>query len=285
MIIFYVDESGNRDPKHVNDKDWLYVLTAVSLFEHRWHGFEKTLNRHKTRLADRIFNDKGVRLDLAEMEIKSDWVRIPKARAARPFLANLTDDELLWLVDTYYQQLEYHNMNIFAVVADKRNVPDYMDSTKLQRKAWELLLVLVERYMRVNNPRHQAIMVKDDVSRQENRALAMKHAHILDQGTVDSVWLKHICEMPMFVRSELSNGVQLADFCSYNIYRAFLTNDTTYPFFARIAPFIWSRTCATVSPFSGLFVLPGHSPLRATAERFEEIRAARGSFADGAEKK
>jgi hypothetical protein len=127
--------------------------------------------------------------------------------------------------------------------------------------------------MRSTHSRHQAIMVNDDVSRQVNHALAMKHAYILDQGTANNIWLQHICEMPMFVRSELSNGVQLADLCSYNIYRACKTGDLNYPFFARIAPRIWSRNNNVRNPFPGLYVFPGSSPLRGLVDKFEEKRA------------
>ncbi len=88
MYFFYVDESGNRDPQieTIRDdgtrvaKDWLYVLTAVSLFEHKWHGFEKTINRYKNRLMRRIYQDSGVHLQLADCEVKSSAVRIPKQR-------------------------------------------------------------------------------------------------------------------------------------------------------------------------------------------------------------
>jgi len=62
MFLFYADETGNRDPRlEIPQKngttkpgDWLYVLTAVSLFEKRWHGFEKTINRRKVELIQRI---------------------------------------------------------------------------------------------------------------------------------------------------------------------------------------------------------------------------------------
>ena len=51
MFLFYVDETGNRDVRvEISQRDgttkpgdWLYVLTTISLFEHRWHGFEKTI--------------------------------------------------------------------------------------------------------------------------------------------------------------------------------------------------------------------------------------------------
>jgi len=284
MYFFYVDESGNRDPeteKILPDrtrrpKGWLYVLTGVCLFEHRWHGFEKTLNRHKSMLKDLIYRAKGIRLDLADCEIKSVWLRNPRQRAKRPFLSNLTEDEMRGLVDLFYRQLAFHHMRIFAVVVDKRRLPGYMDAEKLHRKSWELLCELVERFMRGMHPKHQAVMVTDDVSRQMNRSLAMKHAYLQDSGTASRLWLTRICEMPLFVRSELSNGVQLADLCAYNIYRAFRDGNLAYPFFQRIAGQVWSRNEPLRhggQAFSGLTVFPDRSPLVRLVEEFEQKRA------------
>jgi len=284
MYFFYIDETGNLDPRleiprrdgSVQQGDHIYVLTAVSLFERQWHGFEKTLNRFKQRLAWKVCQRKGVQLDLADCEIKSNWIRQPKARANSPFLAHLTEEELSGLVGMYYRQLGHHNMDVFSIIIDKRYLHDYFDQEKLQRKAWELMLEQIERYMRARHPRHQALMVNDDVSIQANRSLAMKHAHLLDQGTPRGTWLKHVCEMPMFVRSELSNGIQLADLCSYNIYRAFKHEDLNYPFFQEIAPRIWSRSNPIKHPFSGLYVFPGKSPLRALVDALEKERACTG---------
>jgi len=282
MFLFYVDESGNRDPRVETPQkdgttkpgDWLYVLTAVSLFEHRWGYFEKAINRRKTELIHRINREAGVRLELADCEVKSSAVRIPKERAKHPFLSRLTEKELADLVELYYRQLTNYNMHILAVLVDKRHLLPYMDQEKLHRKTWELLLEQVERLMRAKFGRHQAIMVNDDVSKQANRSLAMKHAYLLDQGTTKEVWLRHLCEMPMFVRSELSNGVQLADLCSYNIYRAFRSGDLSYGFFRRIAAAVWSRSVPVRHPFAGLFVFPGNSPLRALVDEFEKERAS-----------
>ena len=108
---------------------------------------------------------------------------------------------------------------IFSVVVDKRHLHDYMTQEKLHRKAWELLLERVEYFMWTEHDRHQAVMVVDDAGPQLNRSLAMKHAYFQDQGTSAGQRLRHIVEMPLFVRSELSNGVQLADMVSYTPLR------------------------------------------------------------------
>jgi hypothetical protein len=261
MYFFYVDESGTLDPDCSGGKEPLYVLTAISLFEHRWHGFEKTINRQKRELIKLINQRKGIRLDLADCEIKSNWVRIPKERERRPFLSNLTQPELTDLCGLYYRQLSFHHMWIFCVVVDKRRLLDFMDRQKLHRKAWELLLERIEEFMRQHAPKHQALLVCDEVSRQDNRSLAMKHAYLLEEGTSSGLWLKHVCEMPHFVRSELSNGVQLADLAGYNFYRAFLREDPDYPFLNCVLPYLWPGSHAVTAEPKGMVVFPCNSSL------------------------
>ena len=122
MFLFYVDETGNRDPRMTIQKrdgkviqgDPLYVLTAVCLFEHRWRGFERTINSNKKVITKRILSDQGISLDLADCEIKSNWLRQPRTRVVKPFLNHMTEDERVALVDTYYRQLDFHNMHIFS---------------------------------------------------------------------------------------------------------------------------------------------------------------------------
>ncbi len=283
MYFFYVDESGSLDPAVTGQrtdgstfpKDHLYVLAAVSLFESRWHGFEKTLNRKKWELIDivRRSNPSVPRLELADCEIKSTWIRIPKERARRPFLANLTDGELNQLVELYYQQLSHHYMRIFAIVVDKRYLRGYMDSSKMHRKAWELLLERIERFLRDEHHKHQGVLITDDISKQHNRSLAMKHAYIQSEGTSAGTWLTHIAEMPLFVRSELSNGVQLADLLAYNVYRCFRDEDAEYPFFARIVPHFWASQLTPADCFDGLWVFPPESPLRQLRDGIAKKRA------------
>jgi hypothetical protein len=281
MFLWYADESGNRDPrlkipqKNGPDKDgdWLYVLCAVSLFESRWHGFEKTLNRHKRSLMNRIYSRKNIRLQLSDTEVKSNWLRQEKALRTRVFLSNLTSDEREDLVDNFYDELGYHNMHIVAVLVDKRHLKDYMDDEKIHRKSWELLLEQIQKVMRAKHDKHQALIICDDVGKEMNCSLAMKHAYVMEEGTKSGTWLTNLCEMPHFVRSELSNGVQLSDLCAYNIYRAFKTGNLAYPFFERISPHIWAKSNPVKYPFSGLHVFPQSSPLCQVIHAWEKQRA------------
>jgi hypothetical protein len=283
MYLFSVDESGNRDPRTEIPRadgstvpgDLVYVLTAVALLDHKWHGFELTINRLKRTIKDRICREHDLRLDLADCEIKSNWVRQPRERARRPFLAHMTDDELNQLIGMFLSQLAHHKMRLFTVVVDKARLHAYMDQTKLHRKAWELLVELIEDYMRVRHDRHQTILIADDMSREQNRSLAMKHIYIAEEGTRSDKWLSHICEMPLFVRSELSNGAQLADLRGYNVYRAFKDRNLGYIGFDKIRPYIWSRQEPRVPrPFSGIRVFSDDSPLWQLVNDFENERAS-----------
>ena len=86
-------------------------------------------------------------------------------------------------MELYYQQLTHHYMRIFGVVVDKRCLHEYMDSAKMHRKAWEFLLEQIEAFLREEHPKHQGVLITDDISKERNRSLAMKHAYIQSEGT------------------------------------------------------------------------------------------------------
>lgn len=92
LYFIYCDESGNRDPS--DEKRPIYVVAGLSLFEKQWHGFERTINRSKRKLMAEINSRTGQKFDLADCEIKSSWIRIPKMRQTSRFLSQLTDEEL-----------------------------------------------------------------------------------------------------------------------------------------------------------------------------------------------
>lgn len=88
MYLCYVDETGTRDPRlSVPQKDgtsrpgdWLYVLTALCIFEQRWHTMEKPINRYKAGLMNHISIDAGASLSL------------PIARSSQTGCGSLTNE-------------------------------------------------------------------------------------------------------------------------------------------------------------------------------------------------
>ena len=257
MYFFYIDESGDRNPTVKRDEP--FVLTAVGFYENRWNRFDRTVNHVKRELIRSIYDREKIRLELADAEVHSSDIRIPKLRERHKFLSRLTDDELDRLVETFYRQLGQQYMRVFSVVIEKAKLRDFMDSDKLTKKAYELLLERIEMYLFCIHPKHNGICIVDNTTRQLNRSLAMKHSYFQARGTSSECKLRHIVEEPLFVESELCNGVQLADLCAYNIFHAFKYKKLDYPYFQRILPYIFTNLQTGDDKLEGLKIFPDDS--------------------------
>ena len=262
MYFFYFDESGSRDPSvgtAAKPKDHLYVLLAVGMYEQQWRPFETEISGLKLELADYLHRDGDVRFELADCEVKSNWVRLPAERAKRSkFLHGLHPDDLTRLTEAYFGQVAERNTVVMASVIDKRFLHNHVTHETLHMTAYEFLLERIQHYMREYHPKHRALIVMDDTSRQLNRAVAMKHASFQRAGN-RNMKFPAIVEYPFFTRSELSNGVQLADLLAYSVYRAFKDEDFAYPYFKRLLPNVYRRRDGAA--LDGLKVWPNESPL------------------------
>ena len=262
MYFFYFDESGSRDPSAGTadkPKDHIYVLLTVGMYERQWRPFETAISGLKLELADSLTRNDSESFELADCEVKSNWVRIPSERKKQSrFLHALPDDDLKRLTDAYFQQIIERNTVIMASVIDKRFLYDNSTHETLHMHAYEFLLERIQHYMRVYHPKHQALIVMDDTNKQLNQAIAMKHASFQRAGN-RNMKFPAIVEYPFFTRSELSNGVQLADLLAYNVYRAFKYETFDYPYFEKmLTSFYRRRDKATLD---GLKVWPNASPL------------------------
>jgi len=264
MYLFYIDESGTLDTTSYEKKphDWVYTITAIGLFEHKWRNFYIPIVRRKQELEAIVRRRTGSnQMLLHECEVKSTWLRIPKRRREEsPFLSALTDEERTGLAELYYTQLAALKAVCISVVIDKRFLLPDFNRTKLHLKAWELLCERIENYMREYHYRHRAILIVDDVSTQENKSLASQHAYFLQERTSANVPLMQIIDMPLFVRSELSEGVQLADLCAYNVYHSASYNKPGYDFFARMLPRYYNSGNTQRNKLDGLKIFPDTSP-------------------------
>ncbi|MCY4342492.1 MAG: DUF3800 domain-containing protein [Gammaproteobacteria bacterium] len=268
MYFFYVDESGSRDPSHgtaAHPKDHIYVLLAIGLYERQWRPFELEISRLKLELAHYLSLEGSVHFGLADCEIKSTWLRHAPTRSRySPFLAALHPDDMERLVDAFYDQLDSRNAVVLASVIDKRELHPGTTHTVMHRWAYELLLERIEHFMRQYHSKHNALIVMDDTNVQLNQFIAMAHAALLRRGNPNMLF-PHIVEYPFFTRSELSNGVQLADLLAYNVYRAFRDEDPEYPYFRTVLPKIYRRR--ETGALAGLKVWPETSPLVDLLER------------------
>jgi Protein of unknown function (DUF3800) len=262
MYFFYFDESGSRDPSigtQERPKDHIYVLLAAGMWEGHWNRFDRDISRIKLELADYLRRERQGIFDLASCEVKSNWIRNPKERAEKsPFLSALDDKDRERLVSKFFTQLRDRNIVLMAAVIDKRHLHDHMTHETLHKKAYEFLLERIQHYMAEYHPKHRALVVMDDSSRELNQAVAMKHAFFQRAGNQNTAF-GHIVEYPFFTRSELSNGVQLADLIAYNVYRAFKYENFNYPYFQLCLPYFYKREASMM--LDGLKVWPEGSAL------------------------
>lgn len=269
MYFFYFDESGSRDPSvgtPEQPKDHLYVLLAVGMYEGQWFAFDRAITRLKLELIDYARKLGKGRFELADCEVKSNWVRNVKEREKKsPFLSSLDGKDIERLMRCFFTQVEERRCVLMAAVIDKRYLHDHVDHEILHKKAYEFLLERIEHFMAEYHPKHNALIVMDDTSKELNRAVAMKHAYFQRAGN-QNLEFRHIVEYPFFARSELSNGIQLADLLAYCVFRAFRDGDFDYPYFARLVPSFYRKQAGAA--LNGLKVWPEGSPL------IEQARAA-----------
>ena len=261
MYFFYFDESGSRDlsvgtpenPTH------LYVVLAIGMHERQWRRFETAISKQKLALINRLQQDCKMSFELADCEIKSNWIRNQKEREERsPFLSAISKDDREQLISTYFQQLFDRRLVVMATVIDKRELSGYKNPDILHETAYELILEGIQYYMNESHSKHNALIVMDHMDKRLNRAIAMKQASLLRSGN-KNMKFPAVVEYPFFVNSELSNGVQLADLLAYNVYRAFRDEDLDYAYFQDLLPYIHrGRDGKTLH---GLKIWPESSPL------------------------
>ncbi|HIV09699.1 MAG TPA: DUF3800 domain-containing protein [Candidatus Spyradenecus faecavium] len=263
MYLFYIDESGNRDFSHL-EKERFYILTAVGMYENHWKRFHFDITRFKQSIIDRIMRDEGIKLDVStDAEVKSTYLRNPKERDKHPFSKFQTDTERLKLSSMFYDQLKQCKAVLISAVIDKQAIlpnSHLADQKAIHLKAWELLCERIERYMTEAHPKHKAILITDDTGKQRNLQTTTAQITFYERGATSGLHFKHIIEMPLFVRSETCEGVQLADLCCYNVYRRFSQDDPDYPFYKRIAPFFYNSDNTDKEKVDGLKIFPPTSP-------------------------
>ena len=246
MYLFYIDESESKDvsknistPKAVKD---IFALVAVGVFDYKWRGFNHAMRECKRGLYEKNSKQSADSLKIKDYEVKSQWLRRSQKRAHSPFLRALSAESLESLAMKYYEELFFRKMTLFGVVVDKTALPSNYDHRQMHGDAMEMLYEQIETWIwsrqrrSRKRPYHKAIVIADDCGQQTNYHIAVQHADILRTQTRTGIQFRNIVETPLFTRSELSEGIQLADLCAYNINRAFAHDDMNYSYFKKILP-------------------------------------------------
>ena len=238
MYLFYIDESGTpaKNPSLPKERKNIFAVVAVGMLDHNWWQFNDVMREYKRKLYKRDSQKSPDCLKLHNYEVKSTLVRHAQDRAKSPFLQALSKASIKKLVEKYYAQLAHNKMILLGVVIDLDKLTESYDSHQVHNKAMELLYEQIEILMRQVYSRHKAIVIADDNGKTRNYRIAAQHADFLRTQTTDKIKLMRIVETPLFTLSELSEGIQLADLCVYNVYRAFTYDDMNDHYFKKILP-------------------------------------------------
>ena len=238
MYLFYIDESGEID---YNSGSKYFVFNALGINANDW----KLINNQVNQLKSAIFKVAEAPI----LEIKSNWIRFPKERAKRDYLANLSKEELSQLSNGLMDIIINNNCTLISMVINKDSLlKKYGIKHPVANEfALEYLLERISIFMNYNHPKKQAIVIMDKCSDSIEQMLNKLHTLHLKEGYS---WkgITNIIENLMFVDSQYNNFIQLTDLCAYNVNRAFKDDDPNYPFFVRLLPkFAYSNTTGLIN--------------------------------------
>ncbi len=114
-------------------------------------------------------------------------------------------------------------VRLFAECIDKVHFDPFLANTTVHEQAFEQVVSRFELYLQ-NTRSDYGLLVHDN-----NQTVAKRHTELmktfLRKGTL---WtrIEHVIETPMFVDSQLTSMVQLADLCAYSL-RRYLENSET----------------------------------------------------------
>lgn len=254
MQLCYIDESGTPDiPGNTSH----YVLAALSIPDEYWKQHHTQLEKIKRNYGleeaevhvawmmrnyleqQSIFGFTYMTWERRRSEVRkrrnAELLRLQKVGSKRYKQArknyqkteayvHLTLDERGQAVTEIAELISsWGVVRLFAECIDKVHFDPAITNTTVHEQAFEQVVSRFERYLQ-NRQSDYGLLIHDN-----NQTVAKKHTEVmkrfLRRGTL---WtnIEYVIETPMFVDSQLTSMVQLADLCAYAI-RRYLENSET----------------------------------------------------------
>ena len=254
MHLCYIDESGTPDlPGNTSH----YVLAGLSIPDADWKKYDTQILevKHRYGLANaeihvawmmRPYYEQHLIPDFASMPAPRRQSEVRKQRTAELLrlqkkggkgykqvrknyqntaaYVHLTLDERREAVNDIAKVIAgWGSVRLFGECIDKVHFDPVIASETVHEQAFEQVVSRFERYLQ-NSQSGYGLLIHDN-----NQTVAKRHTDLmknfLQRGTL---WtqIEHVIETPMFVDSQLTSMVQLADLCAYAI-RRYLENSET----------------------------------------------------------
>ena len=252
----YIDDSGTKeyspDGRYDAGNTRYFVLGGVLVAV----GAEREIGAVLRSVKERHFG-------LADVEVKSNWLRMPEERRRR-YLApyGLDDGQLMSFTDEYYEHLLELEFTLVASVVDKRQMVErYREPWAPPRVAYDLLLQRAQLEMEGEG---FCAVEMDEMG----GATRSQHARLLQDGSElqrDMAFDRLVGNL-RFVDSAQSELVQVADLAAYNVFRQFTEHGEAqgvpgqvYEYFQRLSGKFRSDASGRIQGH-GIAKMPMHRP-------------------------
>ena len=255
MQLCYIDESGTPD---VPGNTSHYVLAGLSVPDQFWKQHHSQLERIKSfyvledaeihvawmmrpyveqrsipsfesmayeRRRSEVRKRRNAELLRLQRVNRKGYKQTRKNYKKTEAYVHLTLDERRQAVTDIAQLVSgWGVVRLFAECIDKLHFDPTITNTTVHEQAFEQVVSRFERYLQ-NRQSDYGLLIHDN-----NQTVAKKHTELmkefLKKGTL---WtrVEHVIETPMFVDSQLTSMVQLADLCAYAIRRYLENSEET----------------------------------------------------------
>lgn len=210
MYFLYLDDSGS--PKN-KDEDY-FVLGGFIIHETKLYW----LNKHLDELAEKISPSFKDTIEFHASEIYS--------AKSEPW-KNMLKQERISIIKSVLDVVQRESKNISVVAcAVKKNNFQNEDPVKLAfKELCSRFDLFLKRKYHNEQKKDQGIIIFDESSHETSiQELSKKFR------TIGTEWgvISNIQEVPLFVNSKASRGIQLADHIAYSVFRRYQKCDLNY---------------------------------------------------------
>ncbi len=261
MHLCYIDESGTPE---ITGNTSHYVLAGLTIPIDKWKSCERDIQKVKDKYflstgeihtawivrryleqskipnfetlsyAQRRFEVEKYRraelLRLNSPRTKKQYSQTKKNFAQTEAYVHLSFNERIQFIQEIAQKIgSWKFARLFAECIDKIHFNTATSPLSIDEQAFEQIVSRFEQYLQIYTKSSRitqfGLLIHDN-----NETVCKKHTSMMQQfHKIGTFWtqLKNIIETPLFVDSQLTSMIQLADVCSYALRRYLENSETT----------------------------------------------------------
>jgi hypothetical protein len=225
--LLFIDDSGTKEYAQTLDH---YARSSRGPSRYFVFGAVLLPFVEAGRLSERLQNHKHAFFGSSHVELKSNWLRIPKERSARYLDAySVSDDALTAFVDEVYAIVRDADLQLIAAVVDKLQMQQQYGSRAwyAPAAAYELVMQRVQTELASAGSVSVTIDSMSGATPKKNQysdLLSRQHELMKRNGSrlMGGMNFTVLDGRVRFVDSAESDLVQVADLVAYNVYRQFV---------------------------------------------------------------